>query len=873
MNILRILFLIVLAVLCLSSPSLTAAEPTATATFECIGLYWKAAKGSESTECTVRYRKTGSSTWREALPLWYDKRNKEYRGSIVGLKPGTTYEVKLALKGNGESASLQAATWSETFPVARTVDLAGKSGDIVITEGGKPDGYVLYQGGKDRVLKSVKVNASHVILRGLTIKGATVHGIELGDVHHVVIEYCDISGWGRKDKAGFGANYNAGVYSKSKKLQCVVIQRNRLHHPRYSSNNWTQQRLSDKVKPTKFKGEDFRNHPMGPQAVAWSGNRGNHVIRYNDIYSDEKLCWNDGLGGWDNFGKVGFPGPDTDIQGNTIRNAFDDGVEAEGGGCNVRIWGNYFDLVHQSVATVAVTKGPLYVFRNILRRTRCTPDGRRHDASRSLGKVGSHGRWRGNWYGRQYWFHNTILQPPSGSVNGVHMGSNRGIGATSDGITELISRNNILHVHGRHKLYYGRGKERSHSVSERGYSIIDDYKRRGRCSFDYDLYNGEIAFPGPDIEKHGIQGVPRYALGHGWENGAGGKYQLAPGSPGRDAGIRIPNFNDGFTGKAPDIGAHEAGSPLMTFGVSARMARGDDKAGNQDSAPSEPSQSKDKSPARTDEGNTMLEAGDQAEGDKSRGKERPAKGELDLAAYQLELVISENFSKDVKMLPEKQLLDGKKRVALPKGAEWVLEGAGHARQENGRLIISNHHEKKAKSSHMVLWNNREVPGDFLLEFEMFPKDSKRGLAIIFFSARGRDGKDIFALNKAPREGEFSRYHSGDINCYHVSYWAVEPKTLKPRGFSNLRKNRGFKKVASGKDLISDEGRGPHRVRLLKVDGTITLETRGKIALTWQDDGKEHGPVLGSGKIGLRTMSHTGEVAYDSFKVWKVLPKR
>jgi hypothetical protein len=174
---------------------------------------------------------------------------------------------------------------------------------------------------------------------------------------------------------------------------------------------------------------------------------------------------------------------------------------------------------------------------------------------------------------------------------------------------------------------------------------------------------------------------------------------------------------------------------------------------------------------------------------------------------------------------------------------------------------------------MVLWSNREVPADFLLEFEMSPKDSKRGLAIIFFSAKGRDGKDIFALDKAPRRGEFRRYHSGDINCYHVSYWAVEPRTLKPRGFSNLRKNRGFRKVASGRDPISGQGPGPHRVRLLKVGGTITLETRGRIALTWQDDGKEHGPVLGSGKIGLRTMAHTGEVAYVSFKVWKVLPKR
>jgi hypothetical protein len=44
-------------------------------------------------------------------------------------------------------------------------------------------------------------------------------------------------------------------------------------------------------------------------------------------------------------------------------------------------------------------------------------------------------------------------------------------------------------------------------------------------------------------------------------------YQLAPNSPGYDRGARIPNFNDGFTGAAPDMGAHEAGTPAMKLGV------------------------------------------------------------------------------------------------------------------------------------------------------------------------------------------------------------------------------------------------------------------------------------------------------------------
>ena len=64
-----------------------------------------------------------------------------------------------------------------------------------------------------------------------------------------------------------------------------------------------------------------------------------------------------------------------------------------------------------------------------------------------------------------------------------------------------------------------------------------------------------------------FQGAPAYLPGHGWQSGAAGLYQLAPTSPGYDKGMKIPNFNDDYRGAAPDMGAHEAGSPPMKFGA------------------------------------------------------------------------------------------------------------------------------------------------------------------------------------------------------------------------------------------------------------------------------------------------------------------
>lgn len=547
-------------------PAATSQEGRAVATFECIGLYWSPANGATDNVCSVRYRPAGNSEWKEAMPLWFDERNREYRGSIVGLKPGTEYEVALKLdkEGDGKKEPLQlkVKTWSESFPIKKTITLPTEVKTFAITESGDESGYVLYTAGpKGTVIDAdgkedvcLKVTASKVIIRGLTLKNPKWHAMRLlGPVHDVVIEQCDISGWGRIAADGFGSNMDSGICGDSTEDERIIIQRNKIHHPRSDANDWSQ--------PRPLTGERFSSHPSGPQAISFSNPRGNFVIRYNEIYSDEKHRFNDAIGGGSNFSFEGFPGKDSDIYGNYISNVSDDSIEAEGGGCNVRLWGNYMEYAYSGVATTAVAVGPTYIFRNVMGLSRAHPSGSMNDTDNrgffaKIGNDQTQGKMYGN--GRRYLFHNTTLQPTQDGITNT-MGVTWGACDVAGPMTNTVTRNNIFDV--------CTGFVMVHFKSPGGFSVSDG-KSSPTNDLDYDLCTGEIR-AAEGNEKHAVKIKPVYAPGNGPISGREGKYELAAGSPGVDAGLVIPNFNDGFTGKAPDMGAVEIGSAPMQFGVSA----------------------------------------------------------------------------------------------------------------------------------------------------------------------------------------------------------------------------------------------------------------------------------------------------------------
>lgn len=523
------------------------APARAVTTFESAGLYWSPDGGTEADSCQVRFREMGSDTWRAGLPLWYDAKRAQCRGSLVHLTPGTAYEAEVAAPDSGEFATVRFTTWSEDFPVGETMYLPETSDrPLVIERSGRSDGYLLVAPapGKSATIdvagradRAIVIKGSYVILRGLAVRGARRHLIVLGKgAHDVVIEDNDLSQWGDNREDGWGVNYDSAIYAKGRKnsLERVVIQRNKIHHPRSNANAWDQRR-------TSYRGR----HPRGPQAITLWNSRGNHVIRYNEIYSDDTHKFNDCIGAGTNFSDVGFPHRDSDIYSNRISHCWDDAIEAEGGNINVRIWGNYIDMSYVMIASAPTEIGPAYVWRNVAYRSRRTAKRtfERSDRGFFMKIQNKHIKRKKRVFGggRIYVFNNTLLQCGQNRW-GVKAGPSDLRGGR---ITNLVTRNNIFLVSGTKR------------------PSIADNKRSKSNDFDYDLYNGRI-IAASGQQQNGIQGAPVFVDGEGC-----GEFALRPDSPGHDAGVAIPNFADRYRGRGPDMGAQEIDAPRLEFGPDA----------------------------------------------------------------------------------------------------------------------------------------------------------------------------------------------------------------------------------------------------------------------------------------------------------------
>src|SRR5258706_7594702 len=505
-------------------------------TYEAAGLYWSNAGANSQTGCEVKFRKSGDANWTQGLAMWFDARNGECRGSLVGLANGTAYEAQMNLPGQAPAKSVTFTTWSNAKPVAKTITVPSGAATLNVGEGGSASGYVVYDGtgatldAQNAQQYNITVNAPYVIIRGFTLKGAQVDAIRISpNVSDVIVEDNDMSGWGRTRDGTWGADMDSGVRAvcSNQELKRVTVQRNKIHDPRYSANSWSD------------------GHPAGPQAITFSYCGGNHVFRWNDINGGSKH-FNDGMGGEDNFSTTGFPNADSDIYGNSIQDTWDDGIQAEGGNNNVRIWGNYMNNTATGVATTVTSVGPVYIFRNVFNRNKffekVTCDG---DDRQPFFKSGSDASLGD---GRRYLFHNTMLQAQqSGCSNGL--GGGAGVGGT--GNTQLInntmSMNNIYHLWKPNSAVYQVGVNNL---------------------FQNDMYNGSAG----TAMVNGINATPAYASGNGWSSEANGAYALAAGTPGFDGAVRIPNFNDSFAGAGPDVGAAEAGAPAMKFGLAAADA-------------------------------------------------------------------------------------------------------------------------------------------------------------------------------------------------------------------------------------------------------------------------------------------------------------
>ena len=563
--------------ICLIPLSAWSATPEIVPTFENLGISWTPANRGSGQQAKVQYRVQGSGSWRNAQDLWYDDRGGnyayEYRGSIVNLNPATTYEVKLTLSPNGETVTALASTWSESFPVGTTVELRPvTNGTYTINQSGSPGAYRLYTyGGSGSAIVdagrrndyAVRVTAGvhHVIIRGLTVTGALRHGIFIDtDTHDIIVEDNDISNWGAATDGeymcGAECDGRCAITSTGSEWpnpggERLIFQRNTIHNPAGDANSWQY------------------GHPEGAQAVCIRNSPGNNVIRYNTVYSDDDHKYNDIFGYEDNMqGNNGFPGPNSDIYGNRISDSWEDAIEAEGSGENVRIWGNYIDQSFTGVATVTLDQGPMYVWRNVFNTSRELDISDNSDSASGYGrglvfKVG-----KANGYGgaKLYIYHNTLLQEEPDAPATKPLGFGSFINNTNNGGYNITAYNNIVHT--SFTEYQSNGLHFGDATN----SCTND--------IDYNLYTGAI-INDCSSNRHessgGIKGTPTYDPSTLFDPAVNEFSQaLAVGSRGYDDGMVLPNFNDGYEGAGPDMGAVEHGQTVIIFGINAH-SRAKDK--------------------------------------------------------------------------------------------------------------------------------------------------------------------------------------------------------------------------------------------------------------------------------------------------------
>lgn len=189
-------------------------------------------------------------------------------------------------------------------------------------------------------------------------------------------------------------------------------------------------------------------------------------------------------------------------------------------------------------------------------------------------------------------------------------------------------------------------------------------------------------------------------------------------------------------------------------------------------------------------------------------------------------------------------------------SDWVVEGPAVMSFPQGRLRLESAADPGVgQAANFVVWLPVEHEGDMRITWDFRPL-SEPGLAMIFWSARGRRGEWLHDAALSRRTGEYKQYHSGAIDAYHLSYYRRMWPGERRLHTCNLRKSHGFHLVAQGPDPLPPvlEAGGDYRLELSWRSDRATFSVEGIQCLSWEDDGTIGGGPHRSGAIGLRQMA-------------------
>jgi hypothetical protein len=541
-------------------------------TLHSLGVYW-IVRGDDNQNALVRleYRKAGAESWRPGAPLFRVERKAHlmerfgsqlqvpddgwlFAGSVLLLEPGTEYELKVTLAdpdGSEVSRTLPSKTRTEPriAATARKVHVVPGSGGgsgtaddpykglAAAQQAAAPGDLFLIRAGVYKgpweITKS-GAEGQPIVWRGSGDGEAIIegpgqsekppsHAIQASGARDVWFENLTIR----------NANYGMVIHDAVR----LVIRRCHIHKVEYGM---TGTRDSKGIANDHFISDNVLEGPSTwPRTKGIEDARGiqitgqGHVVCYNRIRGFADAI--------DTFPSARCAA--IDFHNNDVSELTDDGIEMDYSERNTRCFYNRLTNVFQGISEQPIHGGPVYIFRNVMYNVGVEPFKLHNSPSGAL------------------IFHNTSVK--IGMPTLLY---------TSEKVSHCMTRNNLF-------------------VGTTGNYAFECTAPMVDCDFDYDGFAGgpfkailswnhqryttldELRNKAP-VEKHAALVAVRGSFIAGAlppddpakEAPRSVDLRLSPVSEAIDRGQALPGWNDGFKGRAPDLGAYELGDPLPHYG-------------------------------------------------------------------------------------------------------------------------------------------------------------------------------------------------------------------------------------------------------------------------------------------------------------------
>jgi hypothetical protein len=499
---------------------------------------------------TVRYRRLGDATWLDALPLFRVRPEllsdedptdftvvRQLAGSLFGLSPDTEYEITLDIQDpDGGSTTRTVTAHTRAAPatnpvtpravaVSTSAQLAtalnnAQPGDVITLANGTYNGAI--------TISRSGTAANPIFVRGTSRDGAIINApgasaaVRVQGASYVTLENFTVqaSSWGVQLNSSGGTTSN--IVARRLKITNVsygIEARHGTKRDYYICDNLVE------GKEAQWPEVDDSVWDFEGIVVTGAG----HVVCHNTV---------SGFG--DSMGmhhSTDIPNRANDFYGNDVPWSGDNGVELDFGERNVRAYRNRFtNGGNHSISFQPVYGGPVYAIRNVIYNSATAPFKFNNEPT---GMVV---------------LHNTALRP------GIAWAQ---YGARAD---NFVVRNNLI---------IGTGQPADMTTTFSLAQIdYNGWRPDGSFKVGNQTWSSFANLQANSPYEHNGRLLPSLPFATSITIPASYTTQvspvdvaLSPGSNAVDAGLRLPNVNDGFAGANPDLGALELNSAAPTYGV------------------------------------------------------------------------------------------------------------------------------------------------------------------------------------------------------------------------------------------------------------------------------------------------------------------